>query len=460
MTFDLARQIADAVLYEGYVLYPYRASSGKNQARFQFGVLVPEAYAVTGGESAAMQTECLVEPDAGAVCIEVRVRCLQLLSRTLVQPPPVDRPPTWDEGLERVMDLPSLDLADLSRTARSFDFSFPGGREVQEQSAEGGGTVVVAREWWPVEARIDVAAASVGRSVRLRVRIENVTDWFVPLAAPPPSRDLALRRSLVGVHTFIRVANGAFVSLLEPPAWAAEPAASCVNSGTWPVLVGDPGRRDIMLSSPIILYDYPAVAPESPGDFCDGTEIDELLALRVMTLTDSEKREARATDARAREILERADSLPPEMLERLHGTMRYVQNTDRGHRESSPGGSPPEPEALEADPGAGTIDVGGTPVSRGSRVRIRPKRRADSMDLFLAGLAATVQGVYHDADDRTWVALTVEDDPAADLHAWYGRFLYFAPDEIEPLGEAVPPSDAGGRDACAPGKEQGRKVEP
>ncbi|RPJ67742.1 MAG: hypothetical protein EHM24_20590 [Acidobacteria bacterium] len=82
------------------------------------------------------------------------------------------------------------------------------------------------------------------------------------------------------------------------------------------------------------------------------------------------------------------------------------------------------------------------------------------MVLFLAGLAATVQGVYHDTDDRTWVALTVEDDPAADLHAWYGRFLYFAPDEIEPLGEAVPASDAGGRDASAPGEEHGRKVEP
>ena len=78
----------------------------------------------------------------------------------------------------------------------------------------------------------------------------------------------------------------------------------------WPVLAGTPGERDVMLSSPIILYDYPALAPESPGPFCDSTEIDELLTLRVMTLTDEEKNEARATDERARAIIDRPD-IPP-----------------------------------------------------------------------------------------------------------------------------------------------------
>jgi len=60
-----------------------------------------------------------------------------------------------------------------------------------------------------------------------------------------------------------------------------------------------------MLASPIILYDYPQIAPESPGDLFDGTEIDEILALRIMTMTDDEKREMRNTDVRARRILER-----------------------------------------------------------------------------------------------------------------------------------------------------------
>ena len=54
--------MADAILYEGYLLYPYRQSSRKNQARFQFGVLMPPAYAaVDANEPSASQTECLAE---------------------------------------------------------------------------------------------------------------------------------------------------------------------------------------------------------------------------------------------------------------------------------------------------------------------------------------------------------------------------------------------------------------
>ena len=49
------------------------------------------------------------------------------------------------------------------------------------------------------------------------------------------------------------------------------------------MLVGEEGERDTMLSSPIILYDYPQIAPESPGSLFDGTEIDEILSLRILT---------------------------------------------------------------------------------------------------------------------------------------------------------------------------------
>ena len=59
---EQARQVADAILYEGYLLYPYRASAQKNQERFQFGVLMPAAYrAVDEHEPSAAQTECVLE---------------------------------------------------------------------------------------------------------------------------------------------------------------------------------------------------------------------------------------------------------------------------------------------------------------------------------------------------------------------------------------------------------------
>ena len=80
-----------------------------------------------------------------------------------------------------------------------------------------------------------------------------------------------------------------------------------------------------MLSSPIILYDYPQIAPESPGDLFDGAEIDEILTLRILTMTDEEKREMRKTDERARKMLERTESLPMEHLMKLHGTLRDLR---------------------------------------------------------------------------------------------------------------------------------------
>jgi hydrogenase maturation protease len=132
-------------------------------------------------------------------------------------------------------------------------------------------------------------------------------------------------RSFVSTHTVLSVRGGEFVSLLDPPASLREAAAQCRNVGTWPVMVGREGERDAMLSSPIILYDYPRVAPESAGDFFDGTEIDEMLALRVMTLTDEEKREMQNADERTRRILERTDTLPAEQMMKLHGAMRGLR---------------------------------------------------------------------------------------------------------------------------------------
>ena len=102
-------------------------------------------------------------------------------------------------------------------------------------------------------------------------------------------------------------------------------AAQCQNVGAWPVLVGDPGERDTLLASPIILYDYPQIAPESAGDLFDGTEIDEILSLRIMTLTDEEKREIRQSDHRARQILYRTEAMPAEQFVKLHGAVRGLR---------------------------------------------------------------------------------------------------------------------------------------
>jgi len=203
------------------------------------------------------------------------------------------------------------------------------------------------------------------------------------------------------------------------------------------VLVGEGGERDVVLSSPIILDDYPQIAPESPGDLCDATEIDEILTLRTMTLTEEEKREARATDARAAAIIDRVDSMPQEMLERLHGAIRHLRDAapDRGAETADAPWWNPGADA-SVDPEKDSVQIGDATVAKGTRVRLCPGARgADAQDMFLAGRTAVVEGVFLDVEDKRYLAVTLEDDPAADLHQWHGRFFYFAPDEVEPIEE-------------------------
>jgi hypothetical protein len=298
MTFERARAVADAVLFEGYLLYPYRASALKNRMRWQFGVLAP-----CSGECSEpwfAQTECVA--DAGPeTTLDVRVRFLQLHMRA--------SDPAWDEGVVREVEA-SVPLG-KSSVDSEVPFRIPG-----EEGPHGGPV------WsWPLSGAIRIQAPKPGAGDpwRMRVIVENRTPWE---ASPSATRDEMLRRSLVSAHTLLAVRGGSFASLLDPPEWARAAAESCRNVHTWPVLAGEPGEHDVMLSAPIILYDHPAVAPQSPGDLFDATEIDEILTLRTMTLTDEEKREARATDPRAAAIIDRTENLPREMIERMHGTVR------------------------------------------------------------------------------------------------------------------------------------------
>ena len=228
---------------------------------------------------------------------------------------------SWQEAEEREVELSGLAIAELLGDPFLREFALPGGRRREPLHDEGGAAVgVLEREQQPLAGAVEVSAAPAGDGAfRLTVRVLNQTPF------QGRGRDDALLRSLISTHTILEVRNGAFVSLLDPPAERREAAAACVNVGVWPVLVGEEGRRDLMLSSPIILYDYPEVAPESPGDFFDGAEIDEMLTLRILTLTDDEKRAMAAVDPRARELLARTESMSQQEMLGLHGTLRGLR---------------------------------------------------------------------------------------------------------------------------------------
>ncbi len=331
MNRPLVDQIADAVLYEGYLLYPYRPSV-KNRQRWTFGGLYPRSYseAQAGTDPWMSQTECLVQTGEGAR-LSVRVRFLHLRLRR-IEGLPLDPSgavdtgalAAWQEAVERDVELGECELSALAGRTEARAFAFPDRREEEPLPArEDRPPGRVAREQHAIAGSVELSAGRVAESLyRVTVRVRNDT------ALPEDSRvdrDDALLRALVSTHAILNVRDGVFLSMIDPPQPWREIAAGCRNIGTWPVLVGEPGQRDTMLSAPIILYDYPQVAPESPGDLFDATEIDEILTLRILTLTEEEKRAMIATDERARALLERTESLASEQLMGLHGAIRGLR---------------------------------------------------------------------------------------------------------------------------------------
>jgi hypothetical protein len=326
-------------LYEGYILYPYRPAL-KNRQRWTFGGLYPRAFSDSqGSDPWSMQTECLLRDTAGAR-LEIIVRFLQLTERRVgrVRCPvaAIDERAefdevqalhvgdrllqAWQEATERSLTINEMAVADLLHAPVAHQVSFSAARDLEPvRGASGNTEAVLIRDQATITARVTVSAERAqGPIVKVRVRIENRT----PILNALIDRDQAKLHSLMSTHAILGINGGEFVSLIDPPDDCRDLAASCENNGAWPVLVGSIGTSDTMLSSPIILYDDPQIAPESPGDLFDGGEIDEILSLRILTLTDEERQAAMAIDDRARVMLQRTESLARDQLNRLHGTVR------------------------------------------------------------------------------------------------------------------------------------------
>jgi hypothetical protein len=436
VNLDPVRRIADAVLYEGYILYPYRASAQKNRSRWQFGVVMSPGYAAADpSESAFTQTECVLE-HSGRPSLQIVLRFLQVQRRSTADATGGSAGPDWDEAVETEVtaEVPALPGAGGEGWVK--EFVIPGGQDRD-------GDVIRRRQ--PLAGAVSVRTSPVPgpwRAVRLAIRVENRT-----AATTPGSRPDALPTALVAAHLIVCADGGEFISMTDPPEWAKPAVDACQNTGAWPVLADPDGGRRVILSAPIILYDNPELAPESPGELYDGTEIDEILTLRTLALSDAEKAEARATDPRAAALIDRVESLSMDEagLQRLHGTIRGLRPAAAaGPEPREPAARQPadfdpavpwwDPEAdASVSPDTDSVTIAGRPVARGSLVRLRPgARRADAQDMFLIGRTAEVQAVLTDVEDKPYLAVSLIDNPDPELSIAHGRFLYFMPDEVEP----------------------------
>lgn len=349
MSTEHLEQVARTLLYEGYLLWPYRRSAIKNRRRWTIGGVYPPDFegAAGSGDAAELICECLLEGDAAPV-LELRVRFLHRVMRQVAvwdgaQLIEVDELQvgaehylTWDEAAEREVRVRVDGVAAVGDMI--FPIAIPAGRKDEwliGPDGERAGALV--RSWEALEGLLEISVTRLDTELgagpgnapghglyRARAHLRNRT------SAAGLDREAALGRTFIAAHLALEAVAGEFVSLLEPPAALAEAASSCRNVGCWPVLVGVEGERHTMLASPVICYDYPQIAPESPGDLFDGTEIDQLLILNVLGLTDAEKAEVRASDPRAREILERSESLGPEEMLALFGVIRDYREVEDG----------------------------------------------------------------------------------------------------------------------------------
>ncbi len=350
MTISRVDAIANAVLYEGFMLYPYRPSAIKNQQRFNFGVVVPEAKPQSGmsSELSRVTTECLLRRKDESQ-IDVEVRFLQLVQRDVEVPSKSELASgntgtfvrvekcevngrvlgAWQEAIEKRVGVGPLAVSALLNRPVRKEFNFGAVRETEpiyDQDGDLAARFVRHRE--PLSGYLETRVVCIASDLfKVEASIVNTSTFS---EAAGTSHEAAMLSSFLSTHKVLRCKGAQFISLTDPPSELQEFAAGCRNTGTWPVLAGeDHASTDVLLSSPIILYDYPEIAPESAGELFDGTEIDEILALRILTMTDDEKREMRSVDDRTRAILERTELLPPEHFMKLHGAMRALAPMDK-----------------------------------------------------------------------------------------------------------------------------------
>ena len=264
MNRELVEKVVNAVLYEGYILYPYRASSKKNRERFTFGRVYPEDYSIAqnGAEPFVMQTECLVRDESKDALINISVRFLHPMAREVgILSAPITEMPevepkfeivpdlqvgeqlyqTWQEAVERKVELAPFPLS--SATKMSHEFNFPSSRALEPIRGDDGKiSAIVVRRQDAVRGVIEVSTQPVDDSVfKMTARIVNRT---AVSKQDLENQSAIIMRTFTSTHTILQAQGGEWISLTDPPPTYANAVAACKNIGAWPVLVGEESKGE------------------------------------------------------------------------------------------------------------------------------------------------------------------------------------------------------------------------
>jgi hypothetical protein len=305
-----------------------------------FGAVYPQAWQQHHPDvHAATQTQCIIQGTDDAE-VEITVRFLHLRGKRLVkinpekfgrdQFQPTDTIKAGDktyysgwEAEERKINVGRHKIKDLidGSIENSIHFEEEQMSDILFKNEKVAGNMIIRQS--AINGNVRVSAKPVGiheEGYQITIKIANTTPVDNPKQC---SRDEIYFRSFLSANTILQAEKGKFISKTDPPQAWQEVNEACKNVNTWPVLIDKDDKT--MLSSPIVLYDYPEIAPESRGDMFDSTEIEEMLMLQVAALTDEEKKEVEQTDGKMKAMLERVRNTTPEELLKLHGGFKDIE---------------------------------------------------------------------------------------------------------------------------------------
>ena len=298
------KKLIHTLLYEGYALYPHRGPALKNKTPLPFGVVYPEAFCMQNKlMHCEMQTECIVHGSADTT-LDVTVKFLHVSNKA------GHTKSSW-QGIEREINPGKLNIGSLTQSITILPFRFDKSdiqKEINLFTAIEGCLIIHASE-----------IPAMQNAFRISVVIINST--YIKNTESITVAEV-MNMSLIFTHTILKTEMGQFISQQNPPAKWKDMIEQCQNLHTWPVLIDE--SNNTMLSSPIILHDYPKINRGTAGKLFDSTEIEEALTLHVNTFTENEKREIIHRDEKLRTLMDNINEITSQQIGNPHDTLKDI----------------------------------------------------------------------------------------------------------------------------------------